>query len=692
MHRLTCSGLLAVILTSTTAGRLSAQPDDDPLPPGALMRFGDTRGRHDAAIYNSTLAPDGKRLATVSERSVAVWDAASGRRLARFPLPFTSHFWTPVLAWSPDSHYLGLARSFRLAILWDMHTGVEQARLEGNGDRSIGCARFTPDGKEFFWGGAKRLTFWDVRLGNTTRFGNAGGRVLLLSPDARTAVTLDAGQVVSLRDAAGKELFRTATTIPPYLLNAGAVLAAFAPDGKTLALVHDGKEIQLREVAGGKLRRTLPIPEEARKGPSIGDHRVGFTEDGRTLFLASDRDFILRWDAATGKELPALRGHTGRPVNLHRLADGKTLLSTARDGLLRRWDAQTGKQLAEPPGYHGVLAAALSPDGRRVAIGDERGRLDLWSADGRLLRTLRRAGPFAGRLSFSPDGKTLAGVHHRRVQVWDVATSKERLLDAGDPMPAASSELHWRNFTTGHGSGFSPDGRSLLVNHMHGIHALHPDTGKVRWQRSFPQSPPFLVQGAFGADGLAVARLGPSVEVLDPLTGKTVHKLRFGLNYPDRLISVAALAWSPDRRLLAAEIQNMVALFDADTGRRWEWFRAARGYDPENGAGQVFFVNGVQLLEFSPGGQWLAVATSDGDVKLWDPSAGKELLRLSGHAVSATSLAFSPDGRTLLTGGADGQAFLWSLRPPTVPRGDLAVLWADLAGSDAGKAFRAVWR
>ncbi len=57
---------------------------DAPLPPGALARPGSTRWRHGGMIIGSALAADGKRLATASVASVAVWDLPSGNVPFRF--------------------------------------------------------------------------------------------------------------------------------------------------------------------------------------------------------------------------------------------------------------------------------------------------------------------------------------------------------------------------------------------------------------------------------------------------------------------------------------------------------------------------------------------------------------------------------------------------------------------------------
>src|SRR5450432_578412 len=58
----------------------------DPLPAGAVARFGTIRWRHDAVIRSVHYSPDGKTLYTDSEdNTVRAWDALTGREKTRFP-------------------------------------------------------------------------------------------------------------------------------------------------------------------------------------------------------------------------------------------------------------------------------------------------------------------------------------------------------------------------------------------------------------------------------------------------------------------------------------------------------------------------------------------------------------------------------------------------------------------------------
>jgi VCBS repeat-containing protein len=73
----------------------------------------------------------------------------------------------------------------------------------------------------------------------------------------------------------------------------------------------------------------------------------------------------------------------------------------------------------------------------------------------------------------------------------------------------------------------------------------------------------------------------------------------------------------------------------------------------------------VKSLSYHGSGDWLASASGDGTVRLWDVQKHRELRVFSGHEYSVNAVAIAPDGLRLASGGADGTARIWMLRDAT---------------------------
>jgi WD40 repeat protein/HEAT repeat protein len=651
----------------------------DALPPGALFRFGSIRFRHPGGIGSSALSSDGKLLATASGHSVMVWDMDSGRPLHRFVCPDDGAFVSPGITFSPDAKLIGYVHNSGFACVWDLKTLKEVVHLEGK-NHHYALGQFTPDGKEFITSDRERLRYWDLQSGKEARSIPCGSNVLSLN--AAVYVRVDEKAVTILGETRTGKVLRELKA--PAAKNGIENGVAFSPDGKWLALVHIDKAVELRDTTTWELRAAFPLPAEAfrRKG-AYPEYNVGLTGDGKTLFLGIKDGKLHRWDVASGKELPPLQTHQGRVAGIHHLPDGRTLVTTGADGLIRRWDLPSGEARSEPEGYRGRTCAAMSLGGQDVAIGDERGLVDLWDATtGKKRRTLQQKGPAVTLLVFAPDGKSLAVADNGAVRLLEVSSgNQERVF----------GEKETRKLSARSALLFSPDGKYLGANHLEtGFHLWERGTGKLLWRWLGDQVQP----AAFSPDGstLATIFMGPGVILLDSATGK--ERSRFSVNRDDgvRADNPQALAFSPDGKILALALGDKIILCDARVGAEGKRFRAVAAI---RNVPFQFRLSGqthqVTALQFSPDGRWLVSGGSDNAVRLWEVASSKQVLEFAGHEGYVQGVAFGPGGRTAFSFARDAQAYLWELRPAPLQE-PLGALWEILAVPEADRAYRAIWR
>jgi WD40 repeat protein len=599
--------------------------------------------------------------------------------------------------------------------VWDPDRGQLLHTLRA-GAVGLCCLAFTPDGKQIVCLNKRtdpnkkvtkrELKVWDAATGKVVRtlsFPTGFAVCVALSPDGKhVALARDDGEAavpVKVVDATTGE---TVHSLKGKITMVYGM--AFSPDGKRLAACGDitdadtGKQkgvVEVWELAGE--REVLALEE---KGISLYGC-VAFSPGGKEIVAGNWHNTISVWDAASGRPLRTLAGHTWSVNGLAFSRDGRRLVSAGADSTVRVWDFAGGKLVNTLRGHVGdANGVALGPDGKRVVSGGgewhKKGEVKLWEAD-----VVQEPLSLAGHkddvlsVSFARDGKLLAtgGADHA-VKLWDATTGRNTQTFAGDsegemfqikrvaftpdgkhlacsgrrmtPQGLGKGLVNLLDVKTGATAlavqeptgeiafTVSPDGKRLVTaQDQEGVlHQWDAATGRSivtssemrHWfVQSLEVSPDGkrIASGGGGSEGtLEKPDWHGEVKVWDVATGECLLTLRGHKQL------VTAVAYSPDGKLLASGSQdNMVRVWDAATGRLIHTLRD--------------HTEALASVAFSPDGERLASAGQDRTVRLWDVASGHLTFTLRGHGSAITSVTFSADGKRLATASEDHTARVW---------------------------------
>ena len=421
------------------------------------------------------------------------------------------------------------------------------------------------------------------------------------------------------------------------------------------------------------------------KGAGYALFTTAISPDGQLLAAGGEHGTLVIFDAATGKLLQRLAGHstegTEQDNSVRSIAftpKGDTLISSSDDKKIILWQRQ-GQSFKQQQAFAApdkVGAIAISPDGQLLASGGDDNAVSLWSLPGgKLLKTLKQHTQRISEsgLAFSADGRYLAsGSYDDTAIIWDVA--------GGKPLHTLRGHNGDVNQVA-----FSADGQTLATAGEDKTVRLW-DVADGQLQRSLigHSNSVFAVQFIGNGDTLLSAGSDRTLRLWDTKSGVTLRVLQgheagvgqaavygdrlfsagndgtvrrwsLGLHYQQRVALTsepAANAISPDLQSVALGFANgSLQLYDRTTGQRlWE---KQRVHDSD-----------INRLAFDNSGHLLASASMDKTVKLWKfetPTALKEQQTFTDHTGAIHALSFSPDSQTLATAGYDGKIGLFKL-------------------------------
>jgi WD40 repeat protein len=286
----------------------------------------------------------------------------------------------------------------------------------------------------------------------------------------------------------------------------------------------------------------------------------------------------------------AIKGHNDSVLAAAFSPDGKRIASASADRTVKVWDSVTGQvHLTLARHTKRVTCVAFSPDGKRIVSGSEDGMIRMWDADtGEELRVFTGNNGIIKSVAVNPDGKRIvSGSEDRTVKVWDA--------DTGEVL-------------------------RILNGHTREVNCVAIDSAGKR-----------IVSGS--ADW--------TVKVWDADTGKLLHSLE---GHTDTAHSVAIS--SDGKRIVSGSADNTLIIWDSNTEKK---ARTLKGH-----------TESILSVAISPDGQQIVSGGLDKTVKVWDAGTGQELLTLKGHTLVVSSVAISRDGNRILSASHDRSLKVWN--------------------------------
>ncbi len=468
------------------------------------------------------------------------------------------------------------------------------------------------------------------------------------------------GKFFAVASSTGITLYDAQTRQPLRAFDRRAWIARvmFSPDGTRLAAIQCPEEncaagaVELWDVASGK-------PIRALTGVTASD-LIAFGADGKSLVTGTTARAQI-WNLDTGQPLRTFEGGL-----LAVSADRRMIVFGASAPQL--WNLATDAAMPLP-GKIFADAAAFSPNGQTLALGDSAGVQILAIGSARVLQTLSDVS-FVRKIAYSPDGKWLAvsGTDRNgraKLWLWDAVLKLVRAFDI------AGSVLDFAISPDSRLLAFSASARAIITQEI--------ASGKTR----------FTFEGHRGQ----IHRLAFSADNRTLVSDDQWNTTRLWDVETGSALATFNSARPTARQALLTANASRVITWDVGTATElWKLREAERVATLEPGQTQEGARTWARVATSSDG-RFVASAASDGSsITLRDATTGNAIRKLEGHTGQILSLVFSRDGKLLASTGVksftgSGPAANSDLRVWNVETGALVSTRDSYPWSTALRAF-----
>ena len=453
-------------------------------------------------------------------------------------------------------------------------------------------------------------------LQNSAIFRGMGSSSVTLSPDGDQIVSAF-GNSINIIDARNGTLLRTLNGHQKRITS-----VAYSPDGKRIASGSEDYTIKIWDAQKGSVIYTLKnefkhaMDSTATFVEEVD--KVVFSNDGKYLLSTSHMfDHSIKvWDVKNGTLYNTL--NTDASVrDVVYSSDGKEIISVLWQGKIDTWDAQTWKRIKSNRIVDVLECAAISPDGRLLALGSYGIKVFDMQSDSVIMTLNGHTKPIEA-LSFSADGKSLLSASDdHTIRLWNLKTKKQTRIWEGHRWEVNSI-------------CFLPDGERFVSTSNDGDVRIW-DISMAHSSYTFDKHSDAIAGVAYNFDGsiIASASWDKSILVWDAKTKQILHRL---LGHTKDVLNVE---FSPNgKQLVSCSRDHTIRIWDINKGSLIKNIDCY-GYD-------------TPIATFSHDGHYM-VSTSGESIVFWDTDIWQIVHQTKQFGTYYNSVSCNPKGRYVVS-------------------------------------------